>query len=55
MQAIRAFFLGEARRARGEHQAAADAYRKAIATQRAGKWTVRAQRALDALPKEAYR
>lgn len=55
MQAIRAFFLGEARRALGKHQAAADAYRKAIAMQRAGKWTVRAQRALEALPKDAYR
>lgn len=55
MQAIRAFFLGEAQRALGKHQAAADAYRRAIAAQRAGRWSVRARRALEGLPRAAYR
>ncbi len=53
MQAIRAFYLGEARRALGQPEAAAAAYQRAIAAQRAGKWSVRAKRALERLPKGA--
>jgi hypothetical protein len=53
MQAIRAFYLGEARHALGQHQAAAAAYRRAIAEQRAGRWSVRAKRALERLPRPA--
>lgn len=51
MQAIRAFYLGEARLALGQHRAAADAYRRAIAEQGAGRWSVRARRALERVPK----
>jgi hypothetical protein len=53
MQAIRAYYLGEARRALGQLPAAADAYQRAIAEQRAGRWSVRAKRALERLPKPA--